>query len=397
MGNFNRNFSRGSKNFSGRSRQFNNSKRAPKRRGAYIDPQMFIRQAEPIEAVAYTAVNQIGQLPVVEALKQNLLKKGYTSLMPIQDQSIPHLLAGKDLIGIANTGTGKTSAFLVPMINKVFKDDRQKVLIVTPTRELAQQIKDELFTLSMGMRIYSVACIGGVNINQQIAALRRDPHFIIGTPGRLMDLHERRVLNLSVVQNVTIDEVDRMFDMGFQNDVQFILSKLPKERQSMFFSATINPKVEGLVRQHSNNPISVSVKHRDTSKNVHQDVVRVGGGNKIDALHKLLSQQDFKKILVFARTKRGVQRLSDELRQRGLRSEAIHGNKTQSQRQRALDKFVKDQVNVLVATDVVARGMDIPNVSHVINFDTPETYEDYIHRIGRTGRANNIGHALTFI
>jgi len=369
----------------------------PTRRASTLDISKLINKAEPQTQEEYVAKHQFEEFEIDSMLKKNIIKKGFSTPLPIQDQAIPAILEGNDLIGIANTGTGKTAAFLVPLINKTLTTGHQKTIIITPTRELAQQIKSELFSLTQMMRVFSVICIGGTPIYRQMSDLRREHQFLIGTPGRLNDLLERRALSLERYNNVVIDEVDRLFDMGFSHDVRTLLDLVSKERQSLFFSATINHDVEEMVHNYSNNPVRISVKTRDTSANVDQNIIRVPSDKKMSTLYELLGKEEFRKILVFARTKRGVQRLADDLLNKGFRADAIHGNKSQSQRQRALRDFKENKVNILVATDVVARGIDIPNVSHVINYDLPETYEDYIHRIGRTGRANSVGKALSFV
>jgi superfamily II DNA/RNA helicase len=237
-----------------------------------------------------------------------------------------------------------------------------------------------------------------MNIGAQIRELRRQNHFVIGTPGRLKDLMERKVLSLANVSTVVLDEADRMLDMGFINDMRFLLSQMPKERHTLFFSATMSREIEALIHEFLRTPVSISVKTRDTAAAVEQDVIRLEKGKeKIDALHELLIQPGFGKVLIFGRTKHGVEKLALVLRKRGIKAESIHGNKSQSQRQRSLDLFKSGRVQVLAATDVAARGLDIVGVSHVINYDLPATYDDYVHRIGRTGRGSAAGKALTFI
>jgi superfamily II DNA/RNA helicase len=338
-------------------------------------------------------------LSVHTGLKANILKKGYKNPTPIQDKTIQHILEGKDILGIANTGTGKTAAFSIPLIDKVLMNPKHRVLILVPTREIASQIRDELFGLTQALRIWSVVCVGGLPIRYQMSDLRRDPHFLIATPGRLKDLIGRRAVNLARFDHIVLDEADRMVDMGFIGDIREILSILPKERQSLFFSATLPAEVKNLINSFLRNPVTVSVKKQETAANIDQDVVRVGRGeNKIEILCGMLKNQAvFNKVLIFARTKRFVDRLTVSLQAKGFRVESIHGDKVQSKRQKALDLFKQNHVQILVATDVAARGLDIPNVSHVINFDPPHTYEDYIHRIGRTGRIDKKGKALTFI
>jgi len=332
-------------------------------------------------------------------LHNNINQKGYITPTPIQDQSIPVGLTGRDVIGLANTGTGKTAAFLIPLINKMLRDRTQKALIITPTRELALQIEDELKQFARGFNLHSVLCIGGSNIMVQARMIKSPFNFIIGTPGRLLDLMNRRILWFDRFQNIVLDEADRMVDMGFINDIQTILNRLPKNHQSFFFTATLEPKVEDLIRQFLNNPVKISVKMRDTAANIEQDIIRVPKDktNRLNTLINLVQQPEFKKVLVFGRTKHGVEKITKALHSSGVKSDSIHGNKSQNYRQKALVKFKKGEVKVLVATDVAARGLDINNVSHVINYEMPANYDDYIHRIGRTGRADQKGIALTFV
>ncbi|OGG43210.1 hypothetical protein A2841_03525 [Candidatus Kaiserbacteria bacterium RIFCSPHIGHO2_01_FULL_48_10] len=350
------------------------------------------------EAERFTPEHTFQDFDIHPRLKAEITTKGYVLPTPIQDKAIPHVLQGEDVVGIANTGTGKTAAFLIPLIHKVVTDRSQKTLIVVPTRELAIQIEQELRSLTSGAGIYSVTCVGGAAIGPQLAKLRMENDFIIGTPGRLKDLIERKRINLAMFKNIVLDEADRMLDMGFVNDMRFLMAGMPKERQTLFFSATISPVIEKLISEFLKAPIRISVKTRDTSQNVEQDVVKVGRDrNKLDVLHELLTQKEFSKVLIFGRTKHGVEKLSKTLAQKGIQAESIHGNKTHSKRQQALSAFKASRIQVLVATDVAARGLDIPDVSHVINFELPATYDDYVHRIGRTGRGEKKGKALTFL
>ena len=337
-------------------------------------------------------------LGIAPGILDIISKMGFTTPTPIQDQAMPYILDGKDVIGLANTGTGKTGAFIVPLIDKVYKDRKQKVLIVTPTRELASQIDAEFREFSKGMQMFSTQIIGGANMGKQLSSLYRNPNFIIGTPGRLNDLIRRGKLKLSGFQNIVLDEVDRMLDMGFIEDIQKILSFLPDTRQSLFFSATISPRISNLIKNFLDNPITVTVKSAVTAENIEQDIIKVARDqNKLEVLHELLIKEEFDKVLIFGKTKRGVDSLSNELASRGFKATSIHGDKPQNKRERALRQFKQDELNILVATDVAARGLDIDNVSHVINYDLPENYDDYVHRIGRTGRANKRGIALTFV
>lgn len=332
-------------------------------------------------------------------LQKNVDARNYKLPTPIQDQSIPVGLSGRDVIGIANTGTGKTAAFLLPLINKMLHDRNEKAIILAPTRELAQQILDELIEFSRGLNLQAVLAIGGASINAQARAIRMPFNFLIGTPGRVIDLFERRLLHLDRFQNVVLDEADRMVDMGFINDMKLILGKVAKNRQSYFFTATMENKVEDLIRQFLNSPVKISVKVRDTAKNIEQDIVRVPSdvAGKIAKLAELLRTPEFSKTIVFGRTKHGVEKISKALYNFGIRSDSIHGDKTQAYRQKALNRFKSGEVDVLLATDVAARGLDIKEVSHVINFDLPSNYDDYVHRIGRTGRADKKGMAITFV
>lgn len=385
------------RSFSPKNRFGNN--RGGQRRVRVFDPTSLINTPLVHEELAeYKITNSFLDFQISEVLKNNILAKGYRTPTPVQDRAIPEILNGRDLIGIANTGTGKTAAFLIPLIEKVIKDKKQKVLIIAPTRELAMQIKDEFIGFARNLGIFCCLCIGGANINRQVVDLRRNPNFIIGTPGRIQDLIKSRYLNLQGFGSVVLDEADRMVDIGFIHDIKYIVSLLSKDRQSLFFSATIDGEVREILSTFVKNPVTVSVKTRETAENVTQSVIKISGSNgKVDKLHELLIQKDFEKVLVFGRTKHGVQRLSDELVKRGFRADAIHGNKRQTQRVRTLDRFKRNEIKVLIATDVASRGLDIPNVSHIINYDLPESKDAYIHRIGRTGRADKKGFAITLI
>lgn len=331
------------------------------------------------------------------SLHTNISSRNFPGLTPIQDQVIPLLLAGKDVVGIANTGSGKTLAFLAPYIQKLTLNKNQRIIIMAPTRELAVQIDQEFRIYAKNTGLYSAVCIGGVSMGSQIQRLRQNPNFVIGTPGRIKDLASQRVLNLSLFNNVVLDEVDRILDMGFLKDITQILSSISKDRQSAFFSATTTPQVIRVMNGFLRNPTTVSVRANTTMDNIAQEIVRANGKPKIDILHSLLKTPGFDKVLVFGRTKHGLERLTVDLVRRGFSAVAIHGNKSQSQRQRSLEQFKSNRAKILLATDVASRGLDIDNVTHVINFDLPESYEDYIHRIGRTGRANKTGIALTIV
>jgi len=390
-------FSGGSR-FGGRGRGGFSNSRGRRNAGSDIHFSKFINKAVITEEISkFVPEHLFKDFNIDDRIKANIFAKGYNEPTPIQDKIIPHILRGEDVVGIANTGTGKTAAFLIPLINKVLLNPKEEILIVVPTRELAQQIDEELKEFTKGMKIFSVCCVGGAPIGRQISMLRYWNNFIIGTPGRLKDLVNRKALNLKPFSTIVLDEADRMLDMGFIADMKLIMSQMSLKRHTLFFSATVSHEVEQLIKAFLKNPVTISVKTGDTCKSVDQDVVRMNGKEKIDVLHELLNNPELSKVLIFGRTKHGVERLSRTLEQRGFKADSIHGDKNQSARQRALGKFKDDHIQILVATDVAARGLDIPDVTHVINYDIPATYDDYVHRIGRTGRANKKGKALTFI
>ena len=384
-----------------RRRVFSPSKRARGGfRGKYIDPARFVNKAVMDKSIDVVRIeHEFKDFNLDPRLKQIVADRGYKMPTPIQDKAIPSAITGSDIVGVANTGTGKTAAFLLPLINKIILNPKEMVLIITPTRELALQIDGEFRLFTKGTEIHSVTCVGELSIKRQISNLRRYTHnAIIGTPGRLKDLIDKKFIQLSKFNNIVLDEADRMLDMGFIHDTRAIMNGLPKERQTLFFSATMSSDIDGLIKEFLRDPIKVSVKTRDTAKNIEQDVVRIKNGEtKLNVLITLLKQKEFRKVLVFGRTKHGVEKLSKILYKNGIKSESIHGNKSNNQRQKALSVFKNNQAQVLVATDVAARGLDVPNTSHVINYDIPATYDDYVHRIGRTGRGDKKGMALTFI
>ena len=369
-----------------------------KGRGQYIDPAKFVRVAKHMEVEEYVPTHMFADFQVHDLIKQNITEKGYETPSPIQDQTIPYGLEGRDVIGIANTGTGKTAAFALPVLNKLMTNQHSKALIIAPTRELAQQIEDEFRSIAKKSGLFGVLLIGGTPMGPQLRDLRAKPRVVIGTPGRIKDHLERGTLHLATFDQVVLDEVDRMLDMGFLPDVQFILDSLKPERQSFFFSATMEPAVSRLIERFSHDAVTVSVKTSDTSDNVHQNVVHyTSKEDKIEKLHDALIKDEVKKVIIFDETQRSVERLAQELSGRGFATDAIHGGKSQGQRQRALNRFKKTEIDILVATDVAARGIDVKDITHVINYAIPQTYEDYTHRVGRAGRAGKTGHALTFI
>jgi superfamily II DNA/RNA helicase len=369
-----------------------------KRGESTIDPSKFVKVASVSTKEIYTPQYTFQDFAIHDLLKANLAFKGFVAPSPIQDQAIPFALEGRDVIGIASTGTGKTVAFALPVLHKLLSDKAAHALIIAPTRELAEQIEQECKQLAKDSGLTGTLLIGGTNMGGQLRDLRSKPRIVIGTPGRIKDHLERRTLNLSNFNMVVLDEVDRMLDMGFVSDVTEILGKASSQRQSFFFSATIDYRVRTLIDTFTTDAHQISLKASSSSDNVHQDIVRYQASNeKIEKLHDILNNQSVAKVIVFDETQRSVERLSNELADRGFSVSAIHGGKTQSQRQRALARFKSNEITVLIATDVAARGIDVLDVTHVINYSAPKAYEDYIHRIGRTGRAGKVGYALTFV
>jgi superfamily II DNA/RNA helicase len=377
----------------------NHRKRAPARkagRGVYIDPARFVKQASANADAIYEPDHTFEDFDIKAGIKANLARLGYSVPTLIQDKAIPAALEGKDIIGLANTGTGKTAAFGVPILNRLASEPASKALIIAPTRELAQQIEAEFRKIAQGSGITGVVLIGGTSMGPQTHGLRANPRIVIGTPGRIKDHVERRNLNLATFNVVVLDEVDRMLDMGFVNDIRTIFGQTAYDRQSYFFSATMDDRVNRLIQEFAAGAITISVKSGITADNINQDMVRYATpAEKMDKLHDALLKSH--KVIIFDETKRNVEKLGKELVTRGFKADSIHGGKNQSQRQRALKRFKDNEVNVLVATNVAARGIDVADVTHVINYSLPQTYDDYIHRIGRAGRAGRAGHALTFV
>ena len=374
-----------------------NAKRSFKK--DYIDEKLFINKAvAKADAEVYVNKHTFKDFGVHESLAKNLIAKGFDKPSPIQDQAIPVALTGRDVIGIASTGTGKTAAFLIPIINKLVADRNHKAMVLAPTRELAQQIETEFLAFSKGMRLWSVTCVGGSPIYRQISELSRGVHIVIGTPGRVKDLIARNKIRMTDYNTIVLDEADRMLDMGFVGDMREILGAMPVEKQALFFSATLSAEVRRLCGDFLRDPVSVTVKTRDTSSSVEQTVVKARGRDeKITLLHDILIKPEANKVIIFRETKRSVDELARELRARGFVAVALHGDMRNRERERAVEALAKGQAHILIATDVAARGIDIPDISHVINYDLPNNYETYIHRIGRTGRANKTGNSITFV
>lgn len=394
---------RRSRNGNGGNRNRGRNNKKKKFAGSDIDIRDLIKKAVPGKEVKpYEPQRTFEDMPFHGKLKRALEIRKYTHPTEIQDRTIEYALEGHDVIGVAQTGTGKTAAFLIPMLDQYLRSPQQQpftALIMVPTRELALQVLDEFTALTKGIKIYAQKLIGGTSLHRDIQQLRRRPHVIIGTPGRMIDLMERGELPLHKFDTLVIDEFDRMLDMGFSHDVMRLANAMENRSQNMLFSATVDKSIRGYLDQLLTDPKEVRVTSGTTSaESVDQDVVYpVDGELRFDTLVRMLQDPDFERVILFAETKRKVSRLSKKLNQAGLRSEEIHGDRSQAQRQRALERFRKNKAQVLVATDVAARGIDISDVSHVINYEVPRTYDSYIHRIGRTGRAGRTGKALTFV
>lgn len=326
----------------------------------------------------------------------------YNSPTPVQQEAIPAILDGRDILAAAQTGTGKTAAFTLPLLERLREKPeyrkRVRALVVTPTRELAAQIQESVETYGKNLPFRSCVIFGGVKINPQIARLRQRTDIVIATPGRLLDLVQQKALDLSAVEILVLDEADRMLDMGFVHDIRRILKLLPKKRQNLMFSATYSNEIEGMADKLMQNPFRISVARKNTAaETVKQAVHPVDKTRKRELLSYLIGSNNWRQVLVFTRTKHGANRLTKQLELDGLKSAAIHGNKSQGARTRALREFKENKIRVLVATDIAARGLDIDKLPHVVNYDLPQVPEDYVHRIGRTGRAENDGMAVSLV
>ncbi len=342
------------------------------------------------------------ELKIKKSLLTALDKMGYNEPTPIQQQSIPHILDGKDIFGCAQTGTGKTAAFSLPIIQLLDTENLStsrksiKALILAPTRELALQISENIRSYSAGSNLSYTTIFGGVSQFHQVKDLQRGVDILIATPGRLLDLMNQGFIDLRNIEFFVLDEADRMLDMGFINDVKKIIAKIPQKRQTLFFSATAAPEIMKLAQSILKDPIKVSVSPvSSTSELIQQSVYYVSKENKRSLLKFIIKNNNIEHALVFTRTKRGADRVAKELNNNGIKAEAIHGDKSQGARERALKGFKNRSVRVLVATDIASRGIDVDKLSHVINFEIPEQAETYVHRIGRTGRAGSNGIALS--
>tara|TARA_B110000438_G_C15767226_1_gene630206 strand:+ start:243 stop:1490 length:1248 start_codon:yes stop_codon:yes gene_type:complete len=344
--------------------------------------------------------NDLGLEP---SLLKAIQEKGYTKPSLIQEKSIPLILKGKDVLASAQTGTGKTAGFTLPLLQILFKQNTRKnrkirALILTPTRELAAQVFENVKEYSTYVDIRSTVIFGGVNQKPQVSILRKGIDVLIATPGRLLDLHNQKFLSLSNVEILVLDEADRMLDMGFQRDINKIMNLLPRQRQNLLFSATFSKEIKALAKGILNQPVMVEATPGNATVDaIIQRVYKVDKSRKTELIIKLIKEGDWFQVLVFTRTKHGANKLTKKLIQANISAAAIHGNKSQGARTKALAGFKKRSVKVLVATDIAARGLDIPLLPHVINFELPNVPEDYIHRIGRTGRAGAKGEAISLV
>ncbi|NMG28625.1 DEAD/DEAH box helicase [Aromatoleum evansii] len=352
-----------------------------------------------------TSEVSFASLGLAEPLLRAISESGYTQPTPIQAQAIPLVLAGGDLLAAAQTGTGKTAGFTLPLLHRLSttsasapKAGRPRCLILTPTRELAAQVEESVQTYGKHLPLTSMVMFGGVNINPQIAALKKRVDILVATPGRLLDHAGQKTVDLSGVEILVLDEADRMLDMGFIRDIRKVLALLPKQRQNLLFSATFSDEIRSLANGLLNNPGCVEVARRNTTTElVEQSVYSVPQKQKRDLLVHLVKEHDWHQVLVFTRTKHGANRLAEYLGKHGIPAAAIHGNKSQAARTRALSQFKDNSLPVLVATDIAARGLDIDQLPQVVNFELPNVPEDYVHRIGRTGRAGATGKAISFV
>ena len=324
---------------------------------------------------------------------------GYVTPTPIQDQAIPPVMAGRDVMGLAQTGTGKTAAFTLPILHRLEQGERGAVraLIIAPTRELAEQINDTVATLGKQTRLRSITVYGGVNINPQIDKLKRGVEIVVACPGRLLDHINQGTIDLSRLEVLVLDEADQMFDMGFLPDIRRILAKLPRQRQTLLFSATMPAEIQGLAREVLQDPVTIQVGNTAPPITVTHAIYPVEQHLKTPLLLELLHHTDTDSVLIFTRTKHRAKRLGEQLEKAGYRAASLQGNLSQNRRQAALDGFRDGTFQILVATDIAARGIDVSQVSHVINYDIPDTPEAYVHRIGRTGRAAKSGDAFTMV
>ena len=365
-----------------------------------LDPTTLVNTSIKMkEERAEVVTRSFAKMEIHPELQSRIERKGYVNSTEIQDKTFEIIMAGLSVMGIANTGTGKTGAFLIPILNKILSEKKSaKTIILVPTRELAEQVEQELKSLTKGLKVFSSVFIGGTSVRKDLDKLRRPNDVVIGTPGRINDLIDRRALKLFDFSKIVLDEFDTMLDMGFLQDVTKVIDQMHKRDQTILFSATENSKqqniIDGIIDDY--HKVSVSSGEANTD-NIYQEIIKTrGDDDKFDILADLLDKEEFEKVLIFLETKRQVSKLFMRLKQYGVRIDEIHGDKTQMYRSKAVRKFKSGAIKVLVATDVASRGIDIDNVTHVINYEIPSSRESYIHRIGRTGRAGKSGNAITF-
>jgi len=340
-------------------------------------------------------VGSIEDVVTDKYLLKNLISKGFTKSTPIQAQAIPIIREGKDILGLANTGTGKTAAYLIPLIEESLKN-KTKTLILVPTRELAIQIKNEIYLFTKDMPIRSEIIIGGADMYRQIQNLKRNPEFVVGTPGRIKDQKQRGHLNIKNYDNIVLDEADRMLDMGFITEIKDLLRERKSDVQSLFFSATMDKKVAMLINEFCKSYTTIEISQQKVTDLIEQKIVTFeNDDSKMEKVEELLA--DFEKSIIFVNTKHRADKLMKHLNERGFKTDALHGDKSQNLRQRIMRNYKENRFDHLIATDVAARGIDVKDVSHVLNYDVPATVEDYIHRVGRTGRAGKVGIAVTLV
>ena len=365
-----------------------------------LDPTTLVNTSIKInEEKAGVVTRSFSEMKIHSELQSRIERKGYINSTEIQDKTFEIIMDGLNVMGIANTGTGKTGAFLIPILNKIISEKKSaKTIILVPTRELAEQVEQELKSLTKGLKVFSSVFIGGTSVRKDLDKLRRPNDVVIGTPGRINDLIDRRALKLFDFSKIVLDEFDTMLDMGFLQDVTKVIDQMHKRDQTILFSATENSKQQNIIDSIIDDYQKVSVSSGEANTdNIYQEIIKTrGDDDKFDILADLLEKEEFEKVLIFLETKRQVSKLFMKLKQYGVRIDEIHGDKTQMYRSKAVRKFKSGAIKVLVATDVASRGIDIDNVTHVINYEIPSSRESYIHRIGRTGRAGKSGNAITF-
>ena len=387
--------------YGGGSRKKSNGNRNSGKRSNVFDISKYESKGKADEVLTpYVNAHQFADFNLHNSLLERISGKGYITPTQVQDKAIPHAISGRDIIGVAGTGTGKTAAFLIPIIQDLIVNPiNNKALIIAPTRELATQIFEEFRDLTRGMNLYSTCLIGGNPVHQSIRDLQRSNHIIIGTPGRLVDMSQRGHLKFGKFETLVLDEFDRMLDMGFVDEVRDINARMVAKKQTLLFSATIEKSIKTIIQEITKDPIEVIANTGvRPSASIEQEVMKVPSDKKkIDFLLDIVSEWRGQKILLFCTTKRKVDQVHKSLMQANITTDLIHGDKSQRAREVALRKFKSGKIDVLVATDVVARGIDVTDVSLVINYEIPHDYTDYIHRIGRTGRAGKLGKAITLI